>query len=220
MTTHTSTQTISALVICRDAEATLPATLASVTAERPGDIIVAWTPVGASDTTPDIVQRLAPKAVLLRVETPGIAAARNAAVDAALVRGRPWMAWCDADDQWRPGKLEAQVKVLAATEGAHWSVTALAKPEVVLPAFTPSTCLLRSAFVQAVGPWDSRFHLAADHDWMVRARRLAPPAELAEVLVDKGIHADNASHDRVAYRRELMRWARLQTQTLPDPKQP
>lgn len=211
MTPHSPTENVVAMVICRDAAATLPATLASVLAERPGAIIVAWTPAGAADATPAIVQRLAPEAELLRVETPGIAAARNAAVAAALARGKPLMAWCDADDRWLPGKLAAQVKVLAATEGAQWSVTALAKPDGTLPGFTPSTCLLRTEFVEAVGPWDTRFHLAADHDWMVRARRLAAPAELDAVLVEKGIHAGNASHDRLAYRRELMRWARLQS---------
>ena len=107
MTPHSPTENVVAMVICRDAAATLPATLASVLAERPGAIIVAWTPAGAADATPAIVQRLAQEAELLRVETPGIAAARNAAVAAALARGKPLMAWCDADDRTGEGHARA-----------------------------------------------------------------------------------------------------------------
>lgn len=205
-----TTVDITAILICRGAEATLPAALNSVTAQRPGQIIVAWTPTGEDDPTPGLVRRLAPEARILKVEAPGIAAARNAGVQAAMAAGMPLVAWCDADDRWMAGKLEAQLEALRT--GGRWVITGLAKPDSdPLPGFTPSTCLMPIEFLQSVGEWDTRFHLAADHDWMVRARRLVEPVVLQDMFVHKGIHADNASHDRQAYRRELMRWARLQS---------
>lgn len=50
----------------------------------------------------------------------GAAATRNAGIEAA--RGR-WLAFCDDDDLWAPGKLAAQLQALAAT-GTAWSCTA------------------------------------------------------------------------------------------------
>lgn len=206
-----SPSVVAVIVICKNALETLPRALASIVAQNPGQILVAWTPAGAADETPKVVHQIAPKAKIIRVDAPGIAAARNAAIQD--LGHCEVVAWCDADDCWLPGKLDAQLKCLA--QGASWVVTSCEKSEEIITGFTPSTCAVSVTFLRRVGAWDARFHLAADHDWMVRARRLEEPVVLEEVYVHKGVHGANASNDRLAYRKELMRWARLQNHSKP-----
>lgn len=206
MTDANAPSDVTVVMICKDALETLPGALSSVLAQHPGQVVVAWTPSGDADDTPTVVRQTAPRAKIIQVDAPGIAAARNAAI--RDLGHSQVVAWCDADDRWLPGKLGAQLKSLA--QGANWVVTNCEKAGEVVAGFTPSTCAVTVSFLRQVGNWDTRFHLAADHDWMVRARRLAAPVVLEDVYVRKGVHRANASHDRLGYRKELMRWARLQ----------
>ncbi|MFC4058770.1 glycosyltransferase family 2 protein [Planomonospora corallina] len=52
--------------------------------------------------------------VLVNERTPGLAGARNTGITAALT---DYVAFCDDDDEWLPGKLRAQVELLAAEGG-------------------------------------------------------------------------------------------------------
>ncbi len=47
--------------------------------------------------------------------TPGLAGARNSGIDKAA---NAWIAFCDDDDEWLPGKLQAQFDAVDATPGA------------------------------------------------------------------------------------------------------
>lgn len=205
----TGTLPVSVIVICRDAAATLADTLDSIRAERPAQIIVAWTPTGPDDPSKAVLADYKDDVQVLEVTESGIAVARNAGLSVARA---PHIAWCDADDRWRPGKLTQQ---LAALGDGTWVVSMIQKQgsgDRVM-GFTPSAMLAKLAFVETVGPWDTRFHIAADHDWMVRARRIAEARTMDCVLVDKGFDGRNASANHLAYRRELLRWARLQGQS-------
>jgi hypothetical protein len=69
---------------------------------------------GSADETVDVVARLAAddaRVRLLRSPKVGVSAARNVGIRAARA---PWVAFLDADDVWRPDKLERQ---LAAGSG-------------------------------------------------------------------------------------------------------
>lgn len=63
-----------------------------------------------------------PGATVLRRDRAGGsgAAARNAGAAAA---SSPWLAFCDDDDLWAPGKLAAQLAALAEHPTARWSAT-------------------------------------------------------------------------------------------------
>ncbi|MFW2380828.1 MAG: glycosyltransferase family 2 protein, partial [Acidimicrobiales bacterium] len=57
--------------------------------------------------------------ITTNVNTPGLAGARNSGI--ALV-DKPWVAFCDDDDEWLPGKLTAQMDDLERTE-SRFSMT-------------------------------------------------------------------------------------------------
>jgi glycosyltransferase involved in cell wall biosynthesis len=56
--------------------------------------------------------------VLANDRTPGLAGARNTGI---LALGTDLVAFCDDDDDWRPGKLAAQVAALLARPGAEFA---------------------------------------------------------------------------------------------------
>ena len=57
--------------------------------------------------------------ITANVRTPGLAGARNSGI--ALV-DKPWVAFCDDDDEWLPGKLTAQMDDIERT-GSRFSMT-------------------------------------------------------------------------------------------------
>src|SRR4051794_22292806 len=80
----------------------LPATLESVLRERPADVVVI-------DDGSDPPLAPDPRVRWIRREhSGGQGAARN---DGIAVLETEWVAICDADDEWLPGKLAAQAAV-------------------------------------------------------------------------------------------------------------
>jgi glycosyltransferase involved in cell wall biosynthesis len=63
---------------------------------------------GSTDGTPGVVRGFGPRVTLLQQANQGVCTARNAGIQAA--RG-PYVAFLDADDSWRPTKIEQQVAV-------------------------------------------------------------------------------------------------------------
>jgi glycosyltransferase involved in cell wall biosynthesis len=66
---------------------------------------------GSTDDTPAVLARYGGRIKAIRQENKGLSATRNTGIKAA--RGE-MLALLDADDEWKPGKLAAQVEVLAA----------------------------------------------------------------------------------------------------------
>lgn len=141
-----------------------------------------------------------------RQREPGLAAARNEALalaDTALV------AFLDADDQWLPGKIGAQLACLETAPRTEVVSCLLRRvgpgeSDTLHPALTPSGCVMRRSVFNTVGPFDTRYRLACDHAWFIRARRLGVAVEIIpRCLLHKRIHSANLSHDRSRYRREL-----------------
>lgn len=147
-----------------------------------------------------------------RQRSTGLAAAREEAL--ALATG-DIIAFLDADDTWLPGKLDAQITVLGrrpdvdivscmlrrtSSAGAELPVD-LTAPQVAL---TPSGCLIRAGAFTRIGGFAAEHGIAADHEWFARVRSRGLVVEvLPEVLLHKGIHAGNLSHNRAEYRRQL-----------------
>jgi glycosyltransferase involved in cell wall biosynthesis len=140
----------------------------------------------------------------------GVAAARNAGL--AVAEGE-LIAFLDQDDMWLPGKLEAQVDFLLA----HPAVDAVISPlEVALePGASPlawyqpdagmdvqlgvqlGALLVWRASLERVGGFDTRYELASDTDWLLRARD-------AGLLVENGLEVcmRYRMHERNSSRRE------------------
>jgi hypothetical protein len=102
----------SVVIPARNAAPWLEGTIASIGAAAPVEILVVDD--GSSDGTTELLARLAaadPRIVPLAGPRRGAAAARNAAL---AVAAAPLIAFLDADDRWRSGKLAAQLALHAA----------------------------------------------------------------------------------------------------------
>jgi glycosyltransferase involved in cell wall biosynthesis len=166
---------------------------------------------GSTDGTADVVKRFRADIVYVRQDNAGPAAARNRGLRDAY---GDFVSFIDADDLWRPEKLERQVHALARNPTAGYCLTlvqnfwtkelaaererlsdhAFAKPMVgfVLQ------CLLarRDLFYRQVGLLDETRRIGEDTDWFLRADNAGvEKAILQEVLVDRRVHGGNISFE-------------------------
>lgn len=118
--------TASIVVPAFNVAATLSQTLNSLLAQTFDDFEIVVVDDGSTDATPKILNRYAvdPRVRVLSQRNRGLAGARNTGIDAA--RGS-FIGFCDADDLWEPGKLEAHIKHLQANTdvGISYSGSAL-----------------------------------------------------------------------------------------------
>lgn len=112
---------VSVVIPCYNAERYIAETLRAVLAQEGAELEVIVVDDGSRDDSPALVARDFPQVRLIRKPNGGVAAARNAGIDAAT---GDWVAFCDADDIWLPGKLAAQFEAMGAVEGCQMSYTA------------------------------------------------------------------------------------------------
>ncbi|MDY0747266.1 glycosyltransferase [Paucibacter sp. R3-3] len=134
---------VSVVIPCFNATRYIAATVRSVLAQTGVELEVIVVDDGSTDDSAACVAREFPQVRLIRRTNAGVAAARNAGIAAAT---GDWVAFCDADDIWLPGKLTAQFEVIAASRGCRMSYTAWyvwtsAEPE-------PDPALLREIEVE------------------------------------------------------------------------
>lgn len=135
----------------------------------------------------------------------GLAGARNTGVAKA---SHPWIAFCDDDDEWLPGKLTGQFAALAATPDARVATTGIfihydgedieRIPDPAKLTFSgflndrmtdvhPSATLASAELIAEIGDVDETIPggYGEDYDWLLRAARLSPfavaPAPLIRV---------------------------------------
>ena len=72
---------------------------------------------GSTDDTAEVVRQYGDKVRYIHQKNAGVAVARNAGIAAA--RG-DWIAFLDADDEWLPAKLKAQMDLLARNPELPW----------------------------------------------------------------------------------------------------
>ena len=143
-------------------------------------------------------------AVTTNVRAPGLAGARNSGIVAAT---NPWLAFCDDDDEWLPGKLAAQFEALARTPDARAACTGISiryqgrdtdripDPKAVtygglledrMTEVHPSSWLVhRETMVDEIGLVDEDLpgSYAEDYDLMLRTAEICPIAVAEEPLV-------------------------------------
>lgn len=105
---------VSVIVPAFNAEATLRATLQSVSAQTHTRLELLVVDDGSTDGTAALAERIGqtePRLILIRQANAGVAAARNAGL---VVAQGEYVSWLDADDVWHPTKLARQLDVFAA----------------------------------------------------------------------------------------------------------
>ncbi|WP_457427751.1 glycosyltransferase family 2 protein [Roseateles sp. P5_E7] len=112
---------VSVVVPCFNTERYIAATLQTVLGQTGVSLEVIVVDDGSTDGSAALVARDFPQVRLIRRANAGVAAARNAGIAAATSE---WIAFCDADDIWLPGKLAAQFEAMAAAPGCRMSYTA------------------------------------------------------------------------------------------------
>jgi glycosyltransferase involved in cell wall biosynthesis len=141
--------------------------------------------------------------VLTNTRSPGLAGARNSGIDAAT---GTYVAFCDDDDYWLPGKLARQLDALEAEPDAtlctcgievHWSGETFPRlldraevsfEELLRDRHTelhPSTFLMRrAALLGPVGLVDEEVPggYGEDYEFLLRHARVAPVVNVAEPL--------------------------------------
>jgi glycosyltransferase involved in cell wall biosynthesis len=169
----------------------------------PGDTFeVVLVDDGSDDDGPAVARRYSPPARVIRQTHRGFAAAANTGVRHA--RGE-FVAFCDSDDVWLPGKLDAQLAaVRAGSDVVLGYVDEFLSPELDpestrvralrprMPGYIPSCALVRRALFDELGPFDEALANGAWMNWYTRVRG----AGLRETVVDqlvcrRRIHAAN-----------------------------
>lgn len=137
---------VSVVIPCFNTERYIATTLRAVLAQAGTALDVIVVDDGSTDGSAALVARSFPQVRLIRRANAGVAAARNAGIEAATGE---WVAFCDADDVWLPGKLAAQFQAIAAAPGCRMSYTAWhvwASEEA-----EPDPALLRRLAAEAAG---------------------------------------------------------------------
>jgi glycosyltransferase involved in cell wall biosynthesis len=160
-----------------------------------------------------------PRARLLSQPSRGVAAARNAGVEAT--RGE-MLAFLDQDDLWTPPKLDLQVSALLEDESLGfalgrqrlflqegvpkprwWQLSGLEREHV---GYFPGTLLVRRDVFHRVGPFRNDAPPAEGADWFLRANELGITLTIVpQVVLLKRIHDANQSGDMSAARRGVLR---------------
>lgn len=159
---------------------------------------------GSDDDSVEVARRCAPAARLVEQEQRGAAGAANSGVRSA--RGE-FVAFCDSDDIWLPGKLAAQLAAFAidtALDMVFVHVQEFLSPEVdpyrvrtrplraPAPGYLPSCALLRRAAFERIGLFDESLRNGAWMNWYANARAEGlREVVLAPVLARRRIHARN-----------------------------
>lgn len=114
---NTDASAVSVVIPAYNVAAYIGRAVASALAQtaRPLEVIVVDD--GSADGTGEIAAAMGPLVRVVRQENAGLPAARNAGIRHA--RGE-FIALLDGDDQWRPGHLEAAMRVFAQRPSLQW----------------------------------------------------------------------------------------------------
>jgi glycosyltransferase involved in cell wall biosynthesis len=150
----------------------------------------------------------------------GLSGAWNQGIEASTGE---LIAFLDSDDLWLPGKIAAQVELLAQRPAVAGAI-ALARfslfpgspgppgfrREMLTgdhPAPMPGTLLVRREVFDQVGLFDPGYIVAMDVDWFARVKDAGLElATLPQVVLEKRFHGTNLSHSHPErYAREMVR---------------
>jgi glycosyltransferase involved in cell wall biosynthesis len=206
---------VTVVVPTRNRVALLGQALGTILRQRDVDLDVVVVDEGSSDETPGWLAGLGdPRVSVVRHEEPkGLPSARNAGIERAT---GTWVAFCDDDDLWAPGKLAAQLAAVAAEPGARWATCGNVSVDEALriighhrpPAsgdvareleahnVVPSggsTVLVRRDLLDEVGGFDPTFTSCEDFELWNRLGHASPIAAVDRPLIAYRVRAGNMS---------------------------
>ncbi len=209
---------VSVVIPVHNGERFLAEAIRSVLAQTLTDLEVVVVDDGSTDGSAAVAASF-PGVRCVRRDNRGVAAARNAGLDATRAE---LVAFLDQDDLWLPTKLECQIAVLdrepavlcaicrekffleAGADCPRWVRKEAFEAPVV--AYEPSALLARRRAFEAVGRFDESYTVASDSDWFFRARDLGTAiAVVPELLVLRRIHGGNESRRTELVNAELRR---------------
>lgn len=205
------------MIPTRDRADLLALTLRSVLEQRGVDIEVIVVDDGDGPETAELVTAVGDPCIRLLSTggSRGVSRARNLGVAGA---GREWIAFCDDDDLWAPGKLAEQVSA-ADRERALWAYAGDVTidtdlgvlsgheppaPDEILRALSrhnsipagASNVIVRAEALEQAGLFDPGLRTSEDWDlWLRLARVAGRPACIARPLVALRTHRRMASRD-------------------------
>ena len=166
---------------------------------------------GSIDGTARVAGEYPKPVVYIHQTNQGSPRARNRGIQAAT---GDFLAFLDADDLWRPGKLCVQMARFESRAELEFCVGHIQNfwmPEVAdeeaqlgdhpktqaLPAYISGSLLAKRTTFENVGSFSSELDHGDSLDWFLRAREKGVVGELiADVLVDRRMHTGNISRLR------------------------
>ena len=203
-------QSVTVVIATRDRPELLRRAIGAVVAQRHTDdieVVVVFDRSEPDHTLIEEFSRMNPSTkvvVTTNVRSPGLAGARNSGIDLA---SNTWIAFCDDDDEWLPGKLQAQFEALADDPEAGAACTGVLihfegsdtprLPDAELLTFDgflrdrmtevhPSSWLVhRQTLIDEIGLVDEDIpgSYAEDYDLFLRTARVCPIAVAPQPLV-------------------------------------
>lgn len=204
---------ISVVIPTFNREALLGRALDSVAAQSMQPVEVIVVDDGSTDSTADAVRRRHPHVRYLSQPNRGVSRARNVGIRRST---GDWVALLDSDDEWLPGKLEAQAHALtrsAESRVCHTNEIWVRNGRRVNPmnkhrksggwiyrnclplcVISPSSVLIHRSVFSNVGYFDEQLPACEDYDLWLRMCAVYPVLYLDQPLVRKyGGHDDQLS---------------------------
>ena len=196
---------VSVVMATRNAERFLPAALDSVAAQTHSPVELIVVDKASEDRSVEIARSYGARCVQQRGT--GYAGAWNEGIEIA---SGELIAILDSDDLWVPGKLEAQVKMLAADPDLDYAVGYVRfflepghelprsfRPELLgvdREAPMPGTLMARREVFERIGPFRTDFSIANDVDWFARLKDSELRGTVVpDALIHKRVHDANLS---------------------------
>jgi len=206
---------VSVIIPTRNRESTLPRALRSVLTQVGPIFEVRVIDDGSTDDTKQMIARDFPSVDYFFQSNQGPASARNRGIEQA--RG-DWIAFLDSDDEWKPGKLQAQLDFFSKNPEVRicqteeiWirngkRVNPMKKHkkfggrifEKCLPLciVSPSAVMMHRSLFEDVGLFDEALPACEDYDLWLRVAAKFPVGLIETPYVIKyGGHADQRSHE-------------------------
>jgi glycosyltransferase involved in cell wall biosynthesis len=216
-----ATPTVSCVIPVYNGEAHLGEALDSVLGQDPRPLEVIVVDDGSTDRTAEVAQSRGDVVRYVRQTNAGPSSARAHGVE--LARGE-LVALLDADDRWLPGKLARQIALLSTRRELHGCMThgrlfwegddAMSAEAAAWPAerridtggLIGSTLLAHRSVFDIAGPFDATLPHVGLPEWFARAQEKRLAFEIiAEVFVERRMHAGNFSRQRALRDEEYVR---------------
>lgn len=206
---------VSVVIAARNAEAFIGSAIASVLGQTRAAAEIIVVDDGSTDGTAAAAARFGPRVTLVQHQAAGVSRSRNAAV--ARAEG-DWVAFLDADDEWLPGKLEQQARLMLDGVGfvhcdrlnvgevdglpeRQSAIQPLVQGDIFATLLvtgntitTSAVAIRRSLFLQ-LGGFDERLTHAEDWDLWLRAAAVSEVRAAPDALVRYRHQAASASRN-------------------------